>query len=108
VFGTGNFAPAFFTLRAAEMLRPELSPLAAASGAVLFYLGHQAVATAASFPGGWLADRVGKAPVLAFSYAVFGVACLLAIVLHGPVGVGLLAIPVGIQAPLVTATENSL
>jgi hypothetical protein len=60
IFGVGNFATAFFTLRAAQMLRPELSPAAATAAAVGFYLAHNAVGTAVSFPAGWLADRVGK------------------------------------------------
>jgi MFS family permease len=108
VFGVGNFAPAFFTLRAAEMLRPGLPPAAALTGAVLFYLGHQAVGAAVSFPGGWLADRVGRVPILALAYLSFGVACAVAALGHGPLAVGLLAIPVGVQAPLVVAMENSL
>ncbi len=108
VFGLGNFAPAFFTLRAAEMLQPELSRPAALSGAVLFYIAHQAVGTLASFPGGWLADRVGRVPVLAFAYAVFAAACGIGIAGHGPPAVAWLALAVGIQAPLVSATENSI
>jgi MFS family permease len=108
VFGVGNFAPAFFTLRAAEMLQPELPHAAAVSAAVLFYLGHHAVGTAVSFPGGWVADRLGKVPVLAFAYLVFGAACLVAMVGHGPSAVALLALAAGLQAPLVTATEGSL
>jgi MFS family permease len=108
VFGAGNFAPAFFTLRAAEMLQPGLPPALALTGAVLFYLGHQAVGAAVSFPGGWLADRVGRVPILALAYLSFGVACAIAAWGHGLLAVVLLAIPVGIQAPLVVAMENSL
>ncbi|HEX6548661.1 MAG TPA: MFS transporter [Candidatus Dormibacteraeota bacterium] len=108
VFGAGNFAPAFFTLRAAEMLRPELSATAAASAAVLFYLSHNAVAAASSFPGGWLADRLGKHLVLAFAYFGFAAACLIGWWGHGPLAVAALALPVGISAPLVIATEQSL
>jgi MFS family permease len=108
VFGAGNFAPAFFTLRAAEMLTPTLGRTAALSGAVLFYLFHNAVAAAASFPGGWLADRFGKQKVLAGAYAAFAVACLVGIAGSGPIGVALMAVPIGISAPLVVATEQSL
>jgi MFS family permease len=108
VFGVANFAPAFFTLRAAEMLQPELSRAAALTAAVLFYLGHQAVGALISFPGGWLADRLGRAPVLAFAYLSFAAACLVAAFGHGPLAVALLALPVGVQAPLVVATENAL
>jgi MFS family permease len=108
LFGIGNFAPAFFTLRAAEMLQPELPRSAALTGAVLFYLGHQGVGAAVSFPGGWLADRVGKVPILVLAYLSFGVACGVAVLGHGALALALLAVPVGIQAPLVVAMENSL
>lgn len=108
VFGAGQFAPAFFTIRAAEMLQPELPRVAATSAAVLFFLGHNAVASAASFPGGWIADRFGKRYVLAFAYFVFPIACLVAVFGHGPLAVALLAVPVGVSTPLVIATEQSL
>jgi MFS family permease len=108
VFGVGNFAPAFFTLRAAEMLRPEFPAPAAAAAAVGFFLGAQAIGSAASFPAGWIADRVGQAPVLAFGYAFFALACLVALLGHGPAAVALLAAPAGLTTPLVSATESSL
>jgi MFS family permease len=108
VFGLGNFAPAFFTLRAAEMLQPELPRPAALTGAVLFYLGHQAIGAAVSFPGGWLADRIGRVPILVLAYVSFGLACGVAIFGHGPLALALLAVPVGIQAPLVVAMESSV
>jgi MFS family permease len=108
VFGAGNFAIAFFTLRAQEMLEPGLPRTAALAGAVAFYLFHNAVGAAASFPAGWLADRIGKAPVLVAGYLSFALACLVAIFGHGPLWVALLAIPVGVHAPIVKATEGSL
>ncbi len=108
IFGVGNFATAFFTLRAAQMLQPELSRAAALSAAVGFYLAHNAVGAAVSFPAGWLADRVGKAPVLASAYAIFAAACLVGIVGHGWIAVALLALLVGVQEPVVTSMEGSL
>ncbi len=108
VFGVGNFAPAFFTLRASEILQPEFSHGTALSLAVAFYLTVNGIGAAASFPGGWLADRIGKVPVLALGYASFSAGCLVAIVGHGILGVALMALPVGIHGPLVTATESSL
>jgi MFS family permease len=108
LFGAGDFATAFFTLRAAEMLSPELSAAAATSGAVAFYLGQNLVGSLASFPGGWLADRLGKVYVLAVGYLSFVVACLVALAGHGPIAVAVLAIPVGLRSPLVNATESSL
>lgn len=108
MFGVGNFATAFFTLRAMHMVRPELSTAAAATAAVGFYLAHNAVGTAVSFPAGWLADRIGKATVLAAAYATFAVACLVAIFGHGFAGLALMALFVGAQAPVVNAVEGSL
>jgi len=108
VFGFGNFATAFFTLRVAQILQPELSAPAATAAAVGFYLAHNAVGTAVSFPAGWLADRIGKVHVLATAYLLFGLACAVAIVGHGWAAVAGLAILMGAQAPVVTSVEQSL
>jgi MFS family permease len=108
IFGVGNFAPAFFTLRAAEIMQPELSRAAALSAAVGFYLAHNAVGAAVSFPAGWLADRVGKAPVLAAAYLVFAGACIVGVAGHGWLALALLALLVGAQSPVVSAVEGSL
>ena len=107
-FGAGNFASAFFTLRAVQMLRPELAPAVAVTGAVAFYLAHNAVGAAVSFPAGWLADRVGKAPVLGLAYTTFALACLIGLFGHGWLLVALMAIPLGAQAAVVSSVESSL
>lgn len=108
IFGVGNFATAFFTLRVVQMLQPELSRPAALSAAVGFYLAHNAVGTAVSFPAGWVADKIGKAPVLALAYGIFGAACVVGLLGHGWFAVGLLALLVGAQTPIVTSVESSL
>ena len=108
MFGTGNFATAFFTLRAAQMVQPELSHAAALSAAVGFYLAHNAVGATVSFPAGWLSDRIGKAPVLAAAYATFAAACVVAIFGHGFIALGFLALLVGAQNPVVSSVESSL
>lgn len=108
IFGVGNFATAFFTLRVVQMLRPELGLAAATAAAVGFYLAHNAVGTAVSFPAGWLADRVGKAPVLAAAYAAFGLACVVGALGHGWAPVGVLALLVGAQEPVVASIEGSI
>ncbi|TME69193.1 MAG: MFS transporter [Chloroflexi bacterium] len=108
VFGTGNFATAFFTLRAAQIMQPELSRPAALAAAVGFYLAHNAVGATVSFPAGWLADRVGKAPVLASAYLTFAAACVVGVVGHGWPALGLLALLVGAQNPVVSSVEGSL
>jgi len=108
VFGTGNFATAFFTLRAAQIMQPELSRPAALAAAVGFYFAHNAVGATVSFPAGWLADRVGKAPVLASAYLTFAAACVVGVVGHGWPALGLLALLVGAQNPVVSSVEGSL
>lgn len=108
IFGAGNFATAFFTLRVVQMLQPEVPRPAALAAAVGFYLAHNAVGTAVSFPAGWIADRIGKPPVLASAYAVFAAACVVGLLGHGWIAVGLLALLVGTETPIVTSMESSL
>jgi MFS family permease len=60
-----------------------------------------------SFPAGWLTDRLGKPPVLAAGYALFGVACLVGAFGHGALGVMAFLLPAGAYGPLVKATEDS-
>ncbi len=108
VFGAGNFATAFFTLRVVQMLQPELSRPAALSAAVGFYLAHNAVGASVSFPAGWLADRAGKVPVLAAAYVSFAAACVVGMLGHGWLAVALLALFVGAQNPAVISMESSL
>ena len=108
IFGVGNFATAFFTLRAAQIMQPELSAAMALSAAVGFYLAHNVVGAAVSFPAGWLGDKVGKAPVLAAAYVTFAAACLVGVLGHGWIALGLMALLVGAQNPVVSAMEGSL
>ena len=61
-----------------------------------------------AFPAGSLADRVGKAPVLAAAYLTFALACVVGAVGHGFVAVGLLAVLVGAESPVVSSVEGSL
>jgi MFS family permease len=107
IFGVGNFATAFFTLRAAQLMRPELSVAAALTAAVGFYLAHNAVGALVSFPAGWLADKVGKGPVLAAAYLTFAAACVVGMVGHGWLALVLLALLVGTQSPIVSSVEGS-
>ena len=108
IFGVGNFATAFFTLRAAQMVRPELSQSASLAAAVGFYLAHNVVGSIVSFPAGWLADKVGKAPVLAAAYLTFAAACVVGLIGHGWLALALMALLVGAQNPVVSSVEGSL
>jgi MFS family permease len=108
VFGAGNFAPAFFTLRAAQLLRTHYSAELSVVFAVAFYLSFNAVGAIASFPAAWLSDRVGRVPVLIGAYLLFGAACIEAILGQGAPGVALMAILAGASNPVVKATEQAL
>jgi MFS family permease len=107
-FGLGNFAVAFLVLRALDMLRPELSTASATTAAVAFFLGINATGAVVAFPGGWLVDRAGGRRVLAAGYALFGAACVVAAVGHGPLAVAAVAVTAGASAALVSLTEGSL
>jgi MFS family permease len=107
VFGVADFAPAFMTLRAAGMLQRQAGQQAAVLAAIGFYIGMNVVGSLVAFPAGWLADRLGRAPVLAAGYGLFGVACLVGAVGHGGLGVLALVVPAGAYGPLVKATESS-
>jgi MFS family permease len=106
-FGLGNFAPVFFTLRALEMLRPELSVASATTAAVAFFLGFNAVGSLVSYPGGWLIDRVGGRSVLTAGYLLFAAGCGVAAVGHGVTAVILVALLAGSSVALVNATESA-
>jgi MFS family permease len=108
IFGVGNFATAFFTLRAAQMVQPELSRPAALAAAVGFYLAHNVVGSMVAFPAGWLTDHVGKAPVLAGAYFTFAAACVVGLLGHGWPALALLALLVGAQNPIVSSVEGAL
>jgi MFS family permease len=107
VFGIADFAPTFMTLRAAEIIQVQAGEHAAVLSAIGFYIGMNVIGSLVSFPAGWLTDRLGKPPVLAAGYALFGVACLVGAFAHGTIGVITFLLPAGAYGPLVKATEDS-
>jgi MFS family permease len=107
LFGIADFAPTFMTLRAAEMIQVQAGEHAAVLSAIGFYIGMNVIGSLVSFPAGWLTDRVGKPPVLAAGYALFGAACLVGAFAHGTIGVISFLLPAGAYGPLVKATEDS-
>src|SRR2546429_2087327 len=54
-----------------------------------------------SFPAGWLADKVGKAPVLATAYLTFAAACLVGLAGHGWLALGLMGLLAQVPNPSV-------
>ncbi len=68
LFGSGDFSPALLILGAATLLRPKYGAVHAAQLAALLYVVRNIVYSAASYPIGWLADRMRKPPLLAAGY----------------------------------------
>ncbi|HYR62969.1 MAG TPA: MFS transporter [Actinomycetota bacterium] len=107
VFGIADFAPTFMTLRAAEMIQVQAGEHAAVLSAIGFYVGMNVIGSLVAYPAGWVCDRLGKPPVLAAGYGLFGAACLLGAIGHGTLGVVAFLLPAGAYGPLVKATEES-
>ncbi len=87
IFGVGDFAHTFLTLRASEVLAPVLGEAPAAQAAILLYTLHNVVYAGISYPIGSLADRVGKRGLLAMGYfcsAIMATAAILAPPRVGP------------------------
>jgi MFS family permease len=70
LFGAGDFSHALLILAATTLLTPAMGVVQAAQVAGLLYVGRNLVQVAASWPVGWLADRVGHLPVLLAGYAL--------------------------------------
>ncbi|MEP6717294.1 MAG: MFS transporter [Terriglobia bacterium] len=68
VFGSGDFSPTLLTLAAATLLGPAHGPVRAAQLAAVLYVIRNSVYAGASFPIGWLSDRMRKPPLLAAGY----------------------------------------
>lgn len=70
IFGVGDFSHALLILAATTLLSTSMGVVQAAQVAGLLYVGRNVVQVAASWPVGWLADRVGHLPVLVAGYAL--------------------------------------
>ena len=69
IFALSNFSWAFLILKA-------LSLKIAAEYTILLYMFSNLIYALTSLPAGLLSDRVGRRPVIAFGYAIFGVTCV--------------------------------
>jgi MFS family permease len=104
VFGAGDFAHSLLTLRAAEMLTPQLGAAQAGEVAIILYLVHNVVYATMSFPIGALADRIDKRLLLALGY---GVAALMGIGwMVAPPSVGVLALLFGLGGLFIAAQDT--
>ena len=70
LFGIGDFSHALLILAATTLLTPSMGVVQAAQVAGLLYVWRNIVQVAASWPAGWLADRVGHLPVLVAGYVL--------------------------------------
>lgn len=68
LFGVGDFSHALLILAATTLLTPSMGVVQAAQVAGLLYVWRNVAQVAASWPVGWLADRVGHLPVLVAGY----------------------------------------
>jgi len=69
LFTLGNFSWAFLILRAKD--------IGVAPGyTILLYMFHNLIYALASLPAGMLSDRVGRRPVIALGYSIFGITCV--------------------------------
>ena len=79
-FGIGDFAHTLLILAATQLLTPTTGLTRAAQIAGLLYVWRNIVQSAASFPVGAIADRLGHRPVLTIGYALgAGTAALMAV-----------------------------
>lgn len=70
LFGVGDFSHALLILAATTLLTPSMGVVEAAQVAGLLYVWRNVVQVAASWPVGWLADRLGHLSVLRVGYAL--------------------------------------
>jgi len=70
LFGVGDFSHTLLILAATTLLTPSMGVVQAAQVAGLLYVWRNVVQVAASWPVGWLADRVGHLPVLVAGYGL--------------------------------------
>lgn len=76
LYGLGNFSATLLVLRATQLLAGRgHAEATAASVAVLLYAAHNAANALAAYPGGAIADRIGRRQVLIAGVVLFGAAC---------------------------------
>jgi len=82
IFGAGDFAHSLLTLRAIQILTPDMGASRAGQTAIALYVLHNVLYAGMSYPIGALADRIGKRSLLALGYglaAVMGIGWIIAV-----------------------------
>ncbi len=82
IFGVGDFAPTLLILYATTSLTPEFGLLKASILSASFYIVRNVVYAAASFPLGYLGDRMGRKRVLVTTYLLATICFVGFIFLH--------------------------
>jgi MFS family permease len=80
LFGLGDFARTLLILRAAQLLAPTVGAQSANAAAMSLYVGHNVLYAAASYPVGWVADRVAPQRLLMLGYLLGAATAFLAAV----------------------------
>ncbi|MPZ54075.1 MAG: hypothetical protein GEU79_15315 [Acidimicrobiia bacterium] len=73
-YAAGNFAHTLLILRATDLLQTDRPIAGAASTAVLIYTLHNAANALSAYPAGAIADKIGRAPVVALGYVMVALA----------------------------------
>lgn len=108
-FGLGDCAHTLLILLATQKLTPVYGAPTAATLAMFFYVLHNMLYAAFAFVAGWLADRITKAHLLGFSYALAALMALIIVAL--PMNVATLAVVFvlgGIHVGMNETAEDSL
>jgi MFS family permease len=109
LFGLGDFAPTLLILAATQLQTSAWGVVAAAQVAAGLYVWRNVIYAAASFPVGWLADRMGHRPVLAVGYMLGALTALLTTIAFATESQSLLLLVVIFTiAGLYIAIEDSL
>ncbi|GAP20184.1 MFS transporter [Leptolinea tardivitalis] len=82
IFGAGDFAHSLLTLRAIEVLTPDLGAKVAGQTAIALYILHNVFYAGMSYPIGALSDRIGKRGLLTLGYllaAIMGIGWIVSV-----------------------------
>jgi MFS family permease len=108
IFGVGNFANTFLTLKATEALTPSLGAMMASSLSAFLYVLLNVGAAVFAYIFGALGDRFSKRNMLALGYLIFSIYCIGFILAQPNIWIyALLFLLAGVETGAIDATERS-